>query len=209
MISIFAHALGICYHDCKEDHIQVPYGTNLPGQTICYRQQRPGSESFVEVRSCAPQLTQTAHHALQLPYTIFGLGMAPNFLDYMYVNVTNTSSHSIGRTWTQVPRTKDQFQTTAAKVGVIETNPLRLSTVAFQIIPNSQMYIIPYPRNWPTQWEAKLYITPSRGITLTALALVGTCILCVLIILALHWRERAHDRKEKLQEANRFHFDAM
>ncbi|XP_059091742.1 T-cell immunomodulatory protein-like isoform X2 [Tigriopus californicus] len=93
---------GLCYHDCKDEHIQVPYGTNLPGQTICYRQQRPGSESFVEVRSCAPQLTQTAHHALQLPYTIFGLGMAPNFLDYMYVNVTNTSSHSMGRTWTQI-----------------------------------------------------------------------------------------------------------
>ena len=28
---------GVCYHDCKGGGIQVPYGTNLPGQTVCYR----------------------------------------------------------------------------------------------------------------------------------------------------------------------------
>ena len=80
----------------------MPYGTNLPGQTICYRTQRQVLESFSEVQSCAAQLPQTAHHALQLPYTIFGLGLAPNFLDFIYVNVTNTSAVSQSKIWPQV-----------------------------------------------------------------------------------------------------------
>lgn len=96
-------SLGICYQNCYEEHIEVPYGTNLPGQTICYRTQRPGTDTLaIEIRSCATQLAQTAHHSLQLPYTIFGLGMAPNFLDFMYVNVTNSSSTSRGKSWPQV-----------------------------------------------------------------------------------------------------------
>ena len=39
--------------------------------------------------------------------------------------------------------------------------------------------------------------------------LLGTCFLCVVIIVILHWKERRKDRQEKLAEANRFHFDAM
>lgn len=176
---------GKCFNDCpynsfsKKAGIKVPYGTNTPGQTICYRTQRPGlEEGFGEIHSCEPQLTQTAHSPMQLPYTIFGLGLAPNFLDYMTVNVTNATDSSRGHTWSQ-------------------------------IIPNSQMYVIPNPPNEPGHWEAKLFITPSRGITLTGLALVGTCGLIVLIIVFLHWRERKDDLRERLQEANRFHFDAM
>jgi len=178
---------GKCFNDCPLNSfvqsapagIKVPYGTNSPGQTICYRTQRPGLEQgFGEIHSCEPQLTQTAHCPMQLPYTIFGLGLAPNFLDYMTVNVTNASDSSRGHTWSQ-------------------------------IIPNSQMYVIPNPPTDPGHWEAKLFITPSRGITLTGLALVGTCGLIMLIIVFLHWRERKADLRERLQEAHRFHFDAM
>ena len=103
---------GKCHDDCHNknnenaNYIKVPYGTNTPGQTICYRTQRPGLEQgFGEIESCAPQLTQTAHNALQLPYTIFGLGLAPNFLDYMFVNVTNATDSSRSHTWSQVSHT--------------------------------------------------------------------------------------------------------
>ena len=99
----FITQLGKCFNDCTDNKIHVPYGTNSPGQTICYRTSRPGLEQgFGEIESCAPQLTQTAFAALQLPYTIFGLGLAPNFLDYMYVHVTNATASSRGHTWSQV-----------------------------------------------------------------------------------------------------------
>jgi hypothetical protein len=39
--------------------------------------------------------------------------------------------------------------------------------------------------------------------------MVGTCLLTSLIILLLHVRERRQDRHAKMQETNRFHFDAM
>ncbi len=188
---------GKCFNDCFEDHIKVPYGTNAPGQTICYKTQRPGlEEGYGEIESCAPQLTQTGHSSLQLPYTIFGLGLAPNFLDYMFVNVTNTTSKSKSHTWSQV-RTRLHFTSFFSH------------NYFFQIIPNSQMYVIPHPPMQPNHWEAKLFITPSRGITLTAIALIGTCGLVVVLILILHWRERRADMRDRLQEANRFHFDAM
>ena len=35
----------------------------------------------------ATQLTQSAHFALQLPYTVFGLGRTPNFVDQMFVGI--------------------------------------------------------------------------------------------------------------------------
>ena len=41
--------LGICYKNCPGDHIEVPYGTNLPGQTICYRTQRPSAQVITKV----------------------------------------------------------------------------------------------------------------------------------------------------------------
>ncbi len=81
--------------------------------------------------------------------------------------------------------------------------------MSFQIIPNSQLYVIPHPTNDPSQWEAKLFITPSRSIMFTALALLGTCVVISVVAVLLHIRERRLDRREMLQTAQRFHFDAM
>lgn len=163
---------GVCYHNCpNQSEKYVPYGTNSGGQTISYQSQRPGPETFDSYQSVAAQLSQTAYFSLQLPYTIFGLGLSPNFVDYMSVN-TSRGSHM----WPQ-------------------------------IIPNSQLYVIPYGE--PEQWDAKLIIFTSKNIFITGLAMVGTCALVSCIIVALHIRERRMDHQAKLQEANRFHFDAM
>jgi len=164
---------GVCYHNCRNDSVYVPYGTNSGGQSVRYQSQRPGPETFDVFQSVAAQMAQTSHYSLQLPYTIFGLGMAPNFVDFLEVSVSN-KTHS----WPQ-------------------------------IIPNSQLFVVPYPPSEPTKWEAKLFLYPGKSIIYTGLALVGTCAFVVLLILALHIRERRQDQQAKLQEANRFHFDAM
>ena len=151
---------GACYHDCPaHHHSYVPYGTNAGGQMVGYRQQRAGPEEFDSYCSVAPQIPQTSHFALQLPYTIFGLGVAPNFVDYMWVNVS-TQSH----VWPQ-------------------------------IIPNSQLYVIPYPRDKPDQWDAKLIIFTSKNIVITGLSMVGVCAFVSCIIVALHLRERRLDHQ--------------
>lgn len=78
-----------------------------------------------------------------------------------------------------------------------------------QVIPNSQMVVIPKPIENPTKWKVQLFVTPSKIIVLSATALIGTCILLVIVILILHWKEKKTDRFERLQEAHRFNFDAM
>lgn len=165
---------GACYLNCDgHDSSYIPYGTNSGGQLVSYQSQRPGQETFDSYKSVAVQLPQTSHFSLGLPYTIFGLGMAPNFVDMLTVNISKMSHE-----WPQ-------------------------------IIPNSQLYIIPYPNDVPSRWDLKLIITTSKNIVFTGLALVGTCALCSVIIVMLHIRQKRQDRQAKLQDAGRFHFDAM
>ncbi|OCT84613.1 hypothetical protein XELAEV_18022766mg [Xenopus laevis] len=77
------------------------------------------------------------------------------------------------------------------------------------IIPNSQLIVIPYPHDNPKSWSAKLYLTPSNIVLLTAIALIGVCVFILVVIGILHWQEKKADDREKRQEAHRFHFDAM
>uniref|UniRef100_A0A665VAX0 T-cell immunomodulatory protein TIP C2 domain-containing protein n=1 Tax=Echeneis naucrates TaxID=173247 RepID=A0A665VAX0_ECHNA len=128
----------------------------------------------------AGQLSQSAHFSLQLPYTVLGLGRSANFLDHLYVGI---------------PREPG------------ETDIRKQEWTA--IIPNSQLIVIPFPHNKPRSWSAKLYLTPSNSVLLTAIALIGVCVFILVIIGILHWQEKKADDREKRQEAHRFHFDAM
>ncbi|XP_046550533.1 T-cell immunomodulatory protein-like [Haliotis rubra] len=127
----------------------------------------------------ASQLTQTAYFSLQLPFVHFGLGQMPNFVDKLEVGIQHPKD--------KPPRHKEWTQ----------------------LIPNSQLVIIPYPLDDPSSWVNILFLTPSRLVLLTGAALLGTCGFIAGIVGILHWRERAEDKKEKLQEAHKFHFDAM
>ncbi|KAL7406675.1 hypothetical protein ABVT39_024418 [Epinephelus coioides] len=128
----------------------------------------------------AGQLSQSAHFSLQLPYTVLGLGRSANFLDHLFVGIPR-----------QPGETEIRKQEWTA------------------IIPNSQLIVIPFPHNKPRSWSAKLYLTPSNSVLLTAIALIGVCIFILVIIGILHWQEKKADDREKRQEAHRFHFDAM
>ncbi|XP_041649857.1 T-cell immunomodulatory protein [Cheilinus undulatus] len=128
----------------------------------------------------AGQLSQSAHFSLQLPYTVLGLGRSANFLDHLYVGI---------------PR----------QPGEMDVRKKEWTA----IIPNSQLIVIPFPHNNPRSWSAKLYLTPSNSVLLTAIALIGVCVFILVIIGILHWQEKKADDREKRQEAHRFHFDAM
>ncbi|CAN2389342.1 integrin alpha FG-GAP repeat containing 1 [Pristimantis euphronides] len=130
--------------------------------------------------SSAGQLSQSAHMALQLPYNVLGLGRSANFLDRLYVGI---------------PRPPGEKQIRRQEWTAI--------------IPNSQLIVIPYPPQNPKSWSAKLYLTPSNIVLLTAIALIGVCVFILAIIGILHWQEKKADDREKRQEAHRFHFDAM
>ncbi|XP_066247870.1 T-cell immunomodulatory protein [Euwallacea similis] len=146
------------------------YGTNLPGPSISYKTTTQEGNLRHGVSA---QLPQSAHFSLNLPYTIFGLGRTPNFVDSVTVGLSNYSKF-----WTQ-------------------------------IIPNSQMVVIPWPVPQPWKWKAQLFVTPSKLILMSVAALTAVCGMITVIIGVLHWKERQEDKKERMSESHRFHFDAM
>lgn len=146
------------------------YGTNLPGPSISY--ETTTQEGNIR-HGVSTQLPQSAHFSLNLPYSIFGLGRTPNFVDKLTVGLSNHS-----REWTQ-------------------------------IIPNSQMVVIPWPPKDPSRWKAQLFVTPSKLILMSVAGLTTLCGLITVIIGVLYWKERQEDKKERMSESHRFHFDAM
>lgn len=146
------------------------YGTNLPGPLIEYRTT---NQDGTPLHGASPQLSQSAYMSLQLPYTVFGLGRTPNFVDSLTVGLVSKQ-----KTWPQ-------------------------------LIPNSQMIVVPSPLNRPDLWKAQLFVTPSKLILNSVIALGGVILAILLIILFLHFKEKRADRLEKQQQAHRFHFDAM
>lgn len=146
------------------------YGTNLPGPRIAYYTTKTNGE-FQE--SSSVQIPQSAYFSLHLPYTIFGLGRTPNFVDKLIVGLSHQN-----RSWSQ-------------------------------LIPNSQMVVVPWPPTQPSRWKAQLFVTPSKLIWMSVLSLSATCAVITLIILVLHLKEKREDRLERLNDTERLHFDAI
>ena len=61
------------------------YGTNLPGPSIAYKTTTQDGSPRSAI---AAQLPQSAHFSLNLPYTTFGLGRTPNFIDTLTIGVS-------------------------------------------------------------------------------------------------------------------------
>lgn len=94
------------------------------------------------------QLTQSSHFALQLPYIHFGLGRLPNFLDKITVTVPSTllkcnSKHGTERCVEICLSIYLHFKY------FLDFKPRQNQWT--MIIPNSLLYIKPYPLNNPSR----------------------------------------------------------
>ncbi|KAI1287932.1 T-cell immunomodulatory protein [Halotydeus destructor] len=171
-------ASGLCYDDCasvegssssmepKSGSSSLAYGTNQPGPNVCYEQ----TDADGNVRkACHGQLTQSANFALQMPYSIFGLGSTPNFVDTLTATIPSP-----------VP-------------GGME---MKRSQSWTQIVPDAQVVLIPHPPNDPRLWRHKLFYTPSDIVLSTLITLASICCLLILIIAALHRKEILEDLAE-------------
>jgi hypothetical protein len=70
VLKLYSNILGVCYNeDCNDEFLKVPYGTNMPGQTVCYKTQHNNliDEQETKYDSCAPQLTQVKPDAAEIP----------------------------------------------------------------------------------------------------------------------------------------------
>jgi len=90
---------GICTQWCSGNVIPnpKPFGVNQYGTTVKYTfADLNGKTHAVAV----PQLSQSAHLALQTPYNLNGLGRPSNYITYFYMGVPIKSSKPYFYTWT-------------------------------------------------------------------------------------------------------------
>lgn len=138
-------------------------GTNQPGPHVCYEMiDTDGSLR----RGCQGQLTQSTFLPLQMPYTIFGLGSTPNFVDKLSATIPSPNSTLI--------RTRDWPG----------------------IVPDAQILVIPSPVDSTSQWRMKLFLTPSDMVISTLITLASICIVLVVLIGILHRKEILEDIAE-------------
>ena len=110
----------------------------------------------------ATQLPLSAHFALQLPYTLFGLGRSPNFVDKVEVGIPQSTGKVCS--YVQSATVHKYIHTNAHLLTRLQllTNSIdevvKLISVHFQVdrihswpslIPNSQVIVIPFPPDKP------------------------------------------------------------
>lgn len=174
-----------CTNNCGSDKIKIGSGIAWHGTCVSYNMT---VSRKLEQRGVQCQLPQTTHRTFYSPFTLFGLGRSPNFVDYVRVGS---------------PRLPP-----ARRPGLLESDNQRL--ILKQIVPNSRVIVVPpLTGTSDTHWQSRLYVTPSALIIQSLLVLVSVCSILLLIIAVLHIRERRIDKQERQAQSHRFHFDAM
>ena len=162
-------ASGLCYKDCSTIKNPSPTPSFEPGveNSVAYGTNQPGPNICHELvdfdgyvrKARQGQLTSSAHFNLQMPYMIFGLRSWPNFVD-----------------------------TLSATIPSPESSVVRSRTWT-QIVPDAQVVLIPYPKELPSFWRSKLFLTPSDIVLSTLITLASICILLIVVIAFLHRKE--------------------
>lgn len=152
---------GLCHRVCPNE--KIPYGTNQPGPFICYETSDLDGHL---IRGCTTQMSQSSHFALQMPYSIFGIGETPNFVESVTASIPSG-----------------------------EIRPVRKSRWT-QIVPDAQVVLIPYPPNETAYWISKLFYTPSSIVFSTLVTLGVLCAILMVIIIILHRKEILEDLTE-------------
>jgi integrin alpha FG-GAP repeat containing protein 1 len=100
----------------------LPYGLNNPGAMVRVNTTSLKTNEYTSTQLVlyGAQMSQSAYMSLQLPYTIFGLGTTPNFVEHLSVSILAFHPN---------------IQSMTAEINDWP-----------QIIPNSQLVINPHPR---------------------------------------------------------------
>ncbi|CAI2348525.1 unnamed protein product [Caenorhabditis sp. 36 PRJEB53466] len=130
-------------------------------------------------QSVACQVPSSSNRALYLPFLLYGLGRSPNFVDELNIAIPKYADR------------KDDWK-----------HSLK------QIVPNSRIIVLP-PSEQSGHWISRLYVTPSALIAQSVLVIASVCVMLLMVVVFLHYREKKEDRYERQQQSHRFHFDAM
>ncbi|CAF4348197.1 unnamed protein product, partial [Adineta steineri] len=121
-------------------------------------------------------MSQSGQLTLELPYVIIGLGATPNFVEKLTIAIPPTNQSN------------------------------HLFHTYTQMIPNSQIVVLPSPLMNPEKWHSELFVTPSRMIIHTGIALSATLVVIVFVLGILQYRDKLEDNRERKLENQRFHY---
>ncbi|KAL5108273.1 T-cell immunomodulatory protein [Taenia crassiceps] len=151
----------------------------LPGYGFRASYETQGADGG-RIRSSGVFVTSSCCGALQLPFTTFGFGDFATYIENVPVSVPAPAQQT------------------------------REHKLTF-IVPNAQVVVVPYPPSNPLNWQAKLFLQPlyDMKVIYVAITLLVTCIVLLIVVAVLQCLEVREDQKERMQESQRFHFDAM
>lgn len=158
---------GVCPAWCGDS------GTTFPSHKP-YGVNHPGVTSKFAVTAVdgsknpktGSQLWRSAYLSLGTPYSMFGIGRTNNYIEHCFVGFPLSEGNA------------DNFQTYVS------------------MIPNSQVYVFPYPPGSPSSWLIELLISPSESIVYVVGSLVCTFIVTSVAILIFHNREQKKNRPD-------------
>lgn len=131
--------------------------------------------------SVSSQNYRSGYTTLDTPYTIFGIGHSPNFVDHLEVFL----GYRYGPNSTQIFKHNSH-----------------------QIIPNSHIVFIPsYPIHEymkSLSWKVQLFLTPGDAVLQTFGVLIAIIAVVGAFSAGLEYKERREDKKERMAEARRF-----
>ncbi|CAF3888433.1 unnamed protein product, partial [Adineta steineri] len=140
---------------------RLPYGNNQPGQSI--KMETITTADGIKdswIQLAAVQMSQSGQLTLELPYVIIGLGATPNFVEKLTIAIPPTNQSN------------------------------HLFHTYTQMIPNSQIVVLPSPLMNPEKWHSELFVTPSRMIIHTGIALSATLVVIVFVLGILQYRDK-------------------
>jgi len=154
----------------------LPSGVSYSGATYKYTVfDTSGHRSAAQVN----QLPQTSYHALQTPYSFFGLGRTNNYIENLFVGATlHVPEHYINME------------------GVIPNSRV-------VILPPSD------GGESGEGWKRELFLRPGQWIPwVTVTCVVGMMILAI-IVFVLHLNEKREDELERRRVSHHINFDAL
>ncbi|CCA72398.1 hypothetical protein PIIN_06332 [Serendipita indica DSM 11827] len=187
---------GMCVSNDPRQPSYHPFGVSYSGATYKYTiLDTSGRRSAAQI----PQLPQTSYHALQLPYSFFGLGRTNNYIENLFVGSTRKAQ--------QNPTNPSERR---AEFGFIIQQRASLTNATMAgVIPNSKVVIIPPSNPGFGEWKRELYLRPGEWIPWVTVTLVVATIILGIIVYAFHWNEKREDELERRRALHSINFDAL
>ncbi|KAI0986394.1 hypothetical protein GJ496_011734 [Pomphorhynchus laevis] len=109
----------------------------------------------------------------------------PSFIEHVLISVGNRVPANSGHQY---------YNQTLKHVSVVPlVDMVVLKRTWSQMIPNSQILVVPYPFYSPDYWHASLFINPSRLIFYVGITLAVLCVIVLSLVIALQVKEKQED----------------